>query len=106
MRKQRLPKTDSIEALAKFWDTHDLADFEGDLKEAGETVFVRGRGTSLSFNLQPTDARRLKRIARSEGAKETSVLRRWIVERLEESSRSGRPPKRVLPPAAQKTHRG
>jgi hypothetical protein len=41
IRKQRLPKTDSIEELAKFWDTHDLTDFEDDLDEAAEPVFVR-----------------------------------------------------------------
>jgi hypothetical protein len=67
IRRQRLPKTDSIEELAKFWDTHDLTDFEEDLQEAVGAVFVRSGGTSLSVNLQPTAARRLKKIARSKG---------------------------------------
>jgi hypothetical protein len=26
---QKLPNTDSIEELARFWDTHDLTDFKG-----------------------------------------------------------------------------
>ena len=75
IKKQRLPNTDSIEELARFWDTHDLTDFEEDLEEAAEPVFVRAKGTSLSIDLQPTEAQHLRRIARSKGVNETTVLR-------------------------------
>lgn len=37
----RIPKTDSIQELAAFWDTHDLADFEDELEEVTEPVFER-----------------------------------------------------------------
>ena len=86
MRRQKLPNTDSLEELAKFWDTHDLTDFEDDLEEACEPIFVRAKGTSLSIDLQPTEAQHLKEIARSKGVKETTVLRQWILERLRKSS--------------------
>jgi hypothetical protein len=39
MKRQKLPNIDSVEGLAKFWDTHDLTDFEEDLEEAGDPVF-------------------------------------------------------------------
>ena len=39
MRSAELPKTDSIEDLARFWDTHDLTDFEDQLEEVTEPVF-------------------------------------------------------------------
>ena len=94
--RQRLPNTDSIAELAAFWDSHDLTDFEKDLEEAAEPVFVRAKGTSLSIDLQPTEAQHLRRIARSKGVKETTVLRQWIVERLHESSRAGRGPNKAL----------
>lgn len=106
IKRQRLPNSNSIEELARFWDTHDLTDFEKDLEEAGEPVFVRAKGTSLSIDLQPTEAQRLKKIARSKGVKETTVLRRWILERLRESSRAGRPPNKAPQPTAQKPRRG
>jgi len=80
--RRKLPNTDSIEELARFWDTHDLTDFEGDLVEVGEPVFMRTKGTSLSIDLQPVEAQRLTKIARSKGVKETSVVRQWVVERL------------------------
>jgi hypothetical protein len=31
MKPPKLPQTDSIEELAKFWDAHDLIDFEDQL---------------------------------------------------------------------------
>ena len=95
--RQRLPNTDSIEELAEYWDRHDLTDFEKDLEEAAEPIFVRAKGTSLSIDLQPTEAQHLRRIARSKGVKETTVLRQWILERLHESSRAGRGPPKKLP---------
>jgi len=33
--------TDSIEELARFWDSHDLTDFAADLEEVAEPVFER-----------------------------------------------------------------
>ena len=70
MRHQTLPAIDSIEELARFWETHDLVDFEQDLEEADEPIFVRHTGTSLTIDLQPLEAQRLKRIARSRHVKE------------------------------------
>ena len=37
----KLPKIDSVEELAEFWDTHDLTDFEEELEEVTEPVFGR-----------------------------------------------------------------
>ena len=89
MKRQELPKTDSIEELASFWDAHDLTDFEEELEEAAVPVFGRAKGTSLSIALRPAEAQHLKKIARSKGVKETTVLRRWILERLHEFSQTG-----------------
>ena len=36
-----LPQTDSIEELARFWDDHDLTDFEEELEEVTEVIFER-----------------------------------------------------------------
>jgi hypothetical protein len=102
----RLPNTDSIEELARFWDTHDLTDFEGDLEEVTEPVFVRAKGTKLSIDLQPTEARHLQQIARSRAVNGGAILRQWILERLRESSWAGRPPNKTLRPPTRKTRRG
>jgi hypothetical protein len=40
--KANLPKANSIQKLAEFWDNHDLTDFEEQLEMVVEPVFVRG----------------------------------------------------------------
>ena len=105
MRHQTLPATDSIEELARFWETHDLADFEQDLEEADEPVFGRHTGTSLTIDLKLLEAQRLKRIARSRRVKETTVVREWIIDRLQESSWTSRPPNKLLRTTPQKPRR-
>lgn len=35
----QIPQTDSIEELARFWDTHDLTDFEAQLEEVTVPIF-------------------------------------------------------------------
>lgn len=105
MIRQKLPNTDSIEELALFWDTHDLTDFEEDLQEVGEPVFVRPKGTSLSIDLQPAEAQHLKRIARSQGVKETSVVRQWILDRLQQFQDTGGPPHKASQRTSQKRRR-
>jgi len=101
IKRQRLPDSDSVEELAGFWDNHDLTDFADDLQEVSEPVFVRAKGASLSIELQPAEAQHLKKIARSKGVKETTVLRQWILERLHEFSSTRR-----AQPTARKPRRG
>ena len=91
IKRRKLPNTDSVEELARFWDTHDVTDFEDELEEVTEPVFalkgVRAKGAALSIVLPPADVRRLKGIARSMGVRETTVLRQWIVEKLRPAGR-------------------
>lgn len=86
LKRQRLPDTDSIQELARFWDTHELTDFEQALEEVDEPVFVASKGASLSVKLPRREIQRVKRIAKSRGVSETKILRQWILERLHESS--------------------
>ncbi len=86
MRSRHIPKTDSIEELAQFWDTHDLTDFEDDLEDVTQAVFIRGESVTVPIKLNVEDVRVLKRIAESKGVEERTLLRRWIRERLRKSS--------------------
>jgi hypothetical protein len=54
MKRKKLPKTDSVQKLARFWDKHDLTEFERELEEVTERVFVPNR-------IQGKDARRKRR---------------------------------------------
>jgi len=49
MKTLELPETDSVEELARFWDTHDLTDFDDQLEAVTEPVFERkGAWESIS----------------------------------------------------------
>jgi len=51
MKGERIPETDSVEELARFWDSHDLTDFEDQLEEVPEPVFQGEPGLKLSIRL-------------------------------------------------------
>ena len=80
MKAHKLPQTDSIDELARFWDTHDLTDFTDHLEEVTEPVF--DRGTNLTVRLEPEEAEALRRIALSRGVDPAELLHEWVRERI------------------------
>jgi hypothetical protein len=91
MKKSKLPKTDSIQKLAEFWDTHDLTDFEDELQEVTEPVFVRG--SALKVPLELRDIAAVERLARSKGVSPEQLVRSWVLQRIARG-KSVRPAKR------------
>ena len=91
MKKSKLPKTNSIQKLAEFWDSHDLTDFEDELQEVAEQVFVRGG--AIQVPLESRDLAAVERLARSKGVSPEQLVRSWVLQRI--ARRSGpRPAKR------------
>ncbi|MGH7832362.1 MAG: CopG family antitoxin [Candidatus Binatia bacterium] len=82
MKASKLPKTDSIEELARFWDTHDLTDFEDQLEDVPEPVFDRPKERVIPIRLKRDEAEAIKRVAKSKGVREATLLRRWVREKL------------------------
>jgi hypothetical protein len=80
MTARQQPKIDSIRKLAKFWDTHDLTDFQDELEEVTEPIFVRG--TRIAVQLQSSEAKTLETIARSKGVSRNELVRQWVLQRL------------------------
>lgn len=105
MKTQRVPQTDSVEELAEFWDRHDLTDFEDQLEEVAERVFVRRKAATVAIKLRPKEVHALRRIAQSEGVKETTLVRQWVLEKLRKTL-PVKPPNTPLQPSARKTRRG
>ncbi|MFY9821892.1 MAG: CopG family antitoxin [Thermoanaerobaculia bacterium] len=82
MRSQNLPKTDSVEELARFWDSHDLTDFEEHLGEVTEPVFEHGLGTAMILRLEPEEVKTVQQIAKARGIEKSELLREWVLEKL------------------------
>jgi hypothetical protein len=51
-KNQMIPRTDSIEELARFWDTPDLTEFKDELEEVVEAVFERRPGIAERLTQQ------------------------------------------------------
>ena len=80
MKKSKLPKTDSIQKLAEFWDTHDLTDFEDELEEVTEPVFVRK--SAIKVPLEAHEAEAVERMARAKGISREQLVRAWVVQKV------------------------
>jgi hypothetical protein len=91
MTKSRLPKTDSIKKLAEFWDSHDLTDFEDELEEITEPVFVRT--TAIKVPLEAHEAEAVQRMAHARGVSREELVRAWVMQKLARRT-NARPSKR------------
>lgn len=91
MKKSKLPTTDSIQKLAEFWDTHDLTDFEDELEEVVEPVFVR-RAT-INVPLESRTVKVIERMAKAKGISPEALVRAWVLQKVTRRS-NGRPGKR------------
>lgn len=82
MKTLKISHIDSIEELARFWDTHDLTDFEDQLEEVPEPVFERKTETVITLYLQPQEVEAVKRVAQARGVEQEALIREWVLEKL------------------------
>jgi predicted DNA binding CopG/RHH family protein len=80
MKKAKLPKTDSIQELAEFWDTHDLTDFENELEEVAEPIFMRA--TAIKVPLQSRELKAVEQMALARGVSREALIRSWVLQKL------------------------
>jgi CopG antitoxin of type II toxin-antitoxin system len=80
MKKSKLPKTDSIQKLAEFWDTHDSTDFEDELEEVTEPVFVRS--TAIKVPLESGEVKAVEQMAQAKGISREELIRAWVLQKL------------------------
>ncbi len=80
-KKTSIPQTDSIEELARFWDTHDGTDFADELEEVTEPVFVHPGAATVTIELPTEDFAALQQLAQEEQVDATTLLRTWVREK-------------------------
>jgi predicted DNA binding CopG/RHH family protein len=76
----KLPKTDSIQELAEFWQSNDVTDAE-ELVEVA-SPFSRGVGGSVAVPLSQAELQALRKLAAAKGVPEASLIHEWVSERL------------------------
>ncbi len=91
MKKSKLPKTDSIQELAEFLDSHYLTDFEDELEEVAEPVFVRG--AAIKVPLESSEVEAVEQMARAKSVSREELIRTWVLQKLARRN-NARPTKR------------
>ncbi len=81
MMTRQLPKTDSIQELARFWDAHDITDFEDELEEVADPVFESQ--TVISLQLESSEAEAVKKLAKAQGLEDVDLIRGWVREKIQ-----------------------
>ncbi|MFQ5633469.1 MAG: CopG family antitoxin [bacterium] len=80
MSNIKIPDTDSIAELAEFWVNHDLTDFEDQLEEVTESVFVRKKAIRIPLASKEMNA--IRNIAKSKGIGSEELIREWVLEKI------------------------
>jgi hypothetical protein len=81
--KSRIPEFATIEEEAEFWDTHSSTDFEDEFEVVTDVRFVKtGPTRGLIVRLEREPFARLRQLARAQGVDVTTLVQRWIEERL------------------------
>jgi predicted DNA binding CopG/RHH family protein len=78
---KKMPKFETDEEAARFWETHSFEDYHNDTKDA-EIVFVKKPKKTIAIRLDPDDVKSVERIAERKGLSYTSLIRMWIREHL------------------------
>ena len=83
MKTPKMPHTDSLAELARFWDTHDLTDFEDGLEEVPESIFERRADETVTIHLPAAEVEAEKRLAKAKGMGHTTLIQEWVREKLQ-----------------------
>ncbi len=85
---RRLPRFTSDRQAARFFDTHDMADYWDQLEEVDEVIELapalarkireRMRKRLLAIRLEQWQIERAKKIARAKGVPYQTLMREWI----------------------------
>jgi predicted DNA binding CopG/RHH family protein len=85
MNTPKIPDTDSIAEFARFWDTHDLTDFEAALEEVHEAVFERRAEETVTIHLPTAEVEAVKRLAKAKGMRHTALIQEWVREKIQQA---------------------
>jgi hypothetical protein len=80
--KEPIPEFANREEEARFWDTHDLADYWDEFQPV-KVRFAKNLSEGLHIRLDPETMNQLRSEAAHKGIGPTTLARMWIKERLQ-----------------------
>ncbi|OGH29339.1 MAG: hypothetical protein A3F30_02275 [Candidatus Levybacteria bacterium RIFCSPHIGHO2_12_FULL_37_12] len=80
-RKSRIPEFSSYNEEAKWWETHNLVDYQDEFKTV-KARFAKNLSEGLHIRLDPDALIELRNEAKEKGIGPTTLARMWILEQL------------------------
>lgn len=97
MKRKRLPKFKSAKQEARFWETHSLADYVGQMEDVTDLftfapqliakINERAQKRLLAIRLANWEIEKAKEIAKKRGMPYQTLMREWIDEGLRREAR-------------------
>lgn len=91
MRKeQKIPKFKNIQEEANFWDTHDMTEFFGEMRDI-KVVFGQPipKEETITIRVQPKVKSSLRKLASTRGLNLSTLARVWLIDRLRQEPAVG-----------------
>ena len=80
-QKSRIPDFLNYDEEAKWWETHNLADYQDEFKTV-KARFAKNLSEGIHVRLDPSTLENLRRKASKKGIGPTTLVRMWIMEQL------------------------
>lgn len=79
--KSRIPEFASYQEEAKWWEKHNLADYQDEFKTV-KAHFAKNLSEGIHIRLDPVTLKKLRREANEKGIGPTTLVRMWVMEQL------------------------
>lgn len=87
MKKNKIPKFNTIKEEAEFWDTHSIADYLDELKPV-DVVYepTKEKKGLVTLRIAPSLKRAVDKIAKKHSIATSSLIRKWMVDKVKETA--------------------
>lgn len=82
---KKIPTFGSREEEARFWETHNVADFMDELKPV-KARFAKNLSEGITIRFDQPTLNKLREIANDKGLGPTTLARMWILEHLRQQA--------------------
>lgn len=84
-QKSRIPEFSNYQEEARWWETHNLADYQDEFKTV-KVRFAKNLSEGLHIRLDPETLTKLRIEAKEKGIGPTTLVRMWVKEQLRSTS--------------------
>lgn len=86
MKQSNIPNFKTREQEAKFWETHNIADYTDELKPV-EARFAKNLSEGITIRFDKNTLDKIRVIAHKKGLGPTTLARMWILDQLNYQSK-------------------